>query len=180
MQHGTLAFPEAVHDACAGKVPVPVPALDDPLILPLQGTRPVAGILKRPHDPGFAVYPVSHSGQGLPVEEVQSPFNGICKTIGRSIFPVVVFVFIQVTEGQEQGIPVYGWTVDEGERILELLEMGIDGIITNDPVRAAKISKRYQKLNPAQRVLLTYRRFWNVFYKMGLWKAVDAAAENSF
>ena len=70
---------------------------------------------------------------------------------------------------QEQGVPVYGWTVDDGKRILELLEMGIDGIITNDPVRAAKISKRYQSLNPAQRTLLSYRRFWNVFYKMGLW-----------
>ena len=78
---------------------------------------------------------------------------------------------------QAQGIPVYAWTVDEGERILELIEMGIDGIITNDPVRAAAISKRYQTLNPAQRTLLTYRRFWGIFYKMGLWGAPTTDAE---
>ena len=71
---------------------------------------------------------------------------------------------------QGQGVDVYGWTVDEGKRILELIEMGIDGIITNDPMRVAAIAERYQTLNPAQRTLLSYRRFWDVFYKLGLWE----------
>lgn len=70
---------------------------------------------------------------------------------------------------QDEGIEVYGWTVDDGQRILELIEMGIDGIITNDPIRAAKISARYQSLNPTQRTLLSYRKLWHIFYKMGLW-----------
>jgi glycerophosphoryl diester phosphodiesterase len=70
-----------------------------------------------------------------------------------------------------QGIDVYAWTVDEGERILELIEMGIGGIITNEPVRVAAITERYQALNPAQRTLLSYRRFWQVFYEMGLWES---------
>ncbi|MHC4289320.1 MAG: glycerophosphodiester phosphodiesterase family protein, partial [Planctomycetota bacterium] len=75
---------------------------------------------------------------------------------------------------QGQGIDVCGWTVDDGKRILELIEMGVNGIITNEPVRVAKIAERYQTLNPAQRTLLSYRRFWDVFYDMGLWGALSS------
>ena len=52
-----------------------------------------------------------------------------------------------------------------------MIEMGIGGIITNEPVRVAAIAARYQTLNPAQRTLLSYRRFWRVFYEMGLWES---------
>ncbi len=79
---------------------------------------------------------------------------------------------------QDQGIDAYAWTVDEGERILELIKMGIDGIITNDPVRVARIAKRYQALNPAQRTLLSYRRFWDIFYEMGLWESQSSNSIN--
>jgi glycerophosphoryl diester phosphodiesterase len=75
-----------------------------------------------------------------------------------------------VQEIKEHRFNVYGWTVDEPERILELIEMGIDGIITNDPLTTARIIRNYQALSPAQHSLLSFRRFWRVFYKMGLWK----------
>ena len=74
---------------------------------------------------------------------------------------------IRAIQGQE--MDVCGWTVDEGKRILALVEMGVDGIITNEPVRVAKIAERYQTLNPIQRTLLSYHQFWDVFYEMGLW-----------
>ena len=74
-----------------------------------------------------------------------------------------------VQEIKEHHFDVYGWTVDEPERILELIEMGIDGVITNDPRTLARIIKRYQALSPAQRSLVSFRRFWKVFIKLGLW-----------
>ncbi len=74
---------------------------------------------------------------------------------------------IRAIQGQE--MDVCGWTVDEGKRILALVEMGVDGIITNEPVRVTKIAERYQTLNPIQRTLLSYHQFWDVFYEMGLW-----------
>lgn len=75
-----------------------------------------------------------------------------------------------VQEIKEHHFDVYGWTVDEIERTVELIEMGIDGIITNDPPTVARIIKKYQALSPAQHTLLRFRRFWYVFKKMGLWK----------
>ena len=69
----------------------------------------------------------------------------------------------------EQGIPVYCWTVDDKMRALELLEMGIDGIVTNHPPKIAGLIKRYRTLGPAQHALLHFRRFWNALDDMALW-----------
>jgi glycerophosphoryl diester phosphodiesterase len=57
----------------------------------------------------------------------------------------------------------YAWTVNDTRPMLELIEMGIDGLNT-------EISEKYQTLNPIERSLLTYRRFWDVFREMGLWQ----------
>ncbi|MHC4291455.1 MAG: glycerophosphodiester phosphodiesterase family protein [Planctomycetota bacterium] len=91
----------------------------------------------------------------------------------------VAFVAVQekgVTPRMLRGIrsknkmAIYAWTVNDSRRMLELIEMGIDGLITDKPVRVAEISEKYQTLNPIERSLLTYRRFWDVFREMGLWQ----------
>jgi glycerophosphoryl diester phosphodiesterase len=68
-----------------------------------------------------------------------------------------------------RGIPVYVWTVDEPLPMVEFIEMGVDGIITNDPNLAREVVEELQSLNPVQRDLLKFRQFWKVFAKMGIW-----------
>jgi glycerophosphoryl diester phosphodiesterase len=67
-----------------------------------------------------------------------------------------------VRDVQEQGGRIYAWTVDDPMRMVELMELGIDGIITNDPKLAADIVRRFEALKPEQRVLLQFRDFWKI------------------
>jgi glycerophosphoryl diester phosphodiesterase len=67
-----------------------------------------------------------------------------------------------VRDVQEQGGRIYAWTVDDPMRMVELMELGIDGIITNDPMLAADIVRRFEALKPEQRVLLQFRDFWKI------------------
>ena len=70
-----------------------------------------------------------------------------------------------VQELQEQGVEVYAWTVDDPGRMVELMEMGIDGIITNDPVLARDVIRRYEALPLEYHVLLRFRDFWPALRK---------------
>jgi glycerophosphoryl diester phosphodiesterase len=38
-----------------------------------------------------------------------------------------------VTAAHGAGVELIAWTVDEPDRIAELAEMGVDGIVSNDP-----------------------------------------------
>jgi glycerophosphoryl diester phosphodiesterase len=55
---------------------------------------------------------------------VQVPFK-------RGPFPVVTAGFVRAAH--RTGLPVHVWTVNEEPRMLELLELGVDGIITDYP-----------------------------------------------
>ncbi len=70
-----------------------------------------------------------------------------------------------VKELQAQGMAVYAWTVDDPVRMVELMEMGIDGLITNDPILAKRVVERFLALPPDKRVLLRFRDFWPVLRK---------------
>ena len=76
-----------------------------------------------------------------------------------------------VKKMKERGIPVYVWTVDDPLQMIKFIEMGVDGIITNDPPLARKVIKKIQSLNAFQRNLLKFRRFWKIFQEMGLWES---------
>ena len=76
-----------------------------------------------------------------------------------------------IKEIQEKNIPIYSWTVNEPIRMVELIEAGIDGIITNDPPLAHKVVNKAKSLSSDQRILLKFRPFWKVLKKMGLWKS---------
>ena len=64
---------------------------------------------------------------------------------------------------QGLGMEVYPWTIDDPGRILELIEIGVDGIITNDPVLAHQVIERYWDVDPRKRLLFQFRQFWKLF-----------------
>ncbi len=74
-----------------------------------------------------------------------------------------------VEDLHEQGIAIYAWTVDDPARIIELIEAGVDGIITNDPSLARNIVDKVAALPASIRVLLRFRRFWLLFKELGWW-----------
>jgi glycerophosphoryl diester phosphodiesterase len=76
---------------------------------------------------------------------------------------------VLVRASQERGTRIYSWTVDDPLRMIELIELGVDGIITNDPRLAARVRDQVSELSPASRQLLRFRRFWGVFDEMGWW-----------
>ncbi len=49
----------------------------------------------------------------------------------------------QVADAHEKGIKVIPWTVNEVEEMINLLKMGVDGLITDYPDRALKLKKKW-------------------------------------
>jgi glycerophosphoryl diester phosphodiesterase len=70
-----------------------------------------------------------------------------------------------VRDIQEKGMKVYVWTVDDPVRIVELILLGVDGIITNDPEGTEDLMRRFRELTPEQRVLLRFKKFWDILRK---------------
>ncbi len=52
----------------------------------------------------------------------------------------------------------------------ELIEIGVDGIITNDPSLAARYVDAVKDLTATQRMLLQFRRFWPTFKERQWWQ----------
>jgi glycerophosphoryl diester phosphodiesterase len=68
----------------------------------------------------------------------------------------------------EHDMLVVAWTVDDPRRIVELVELGVDGIITNDPARCAEVIQRYRALSHEERALLHFGSFWRILRRMDL------------
>jgi len=62
---------------------------------------------------------------------------------------------------EEKGMKVYAWTVNDIDGILDLMEVGIDGIITDDPALARKAVEDIRKLSAMERFLFRFRHVWN-------------------
>ena len=60
----------------------------------------------------------------------------------------------------EKGIKVYAWTVNDIDGILDLMEVGIDGVITDDPALARKAVEDIRKLSSMERLLFKFRHVW--------------------
>ncbi len=73
-------------------------------------------------------------------------------------------------------IDVYVWTVDDPRRMIELMALGVDGLITNDPVLCADIVRRYSKLTAEQRVLIRFRSFWRILKQLDIWEQLPGPA----
>ena len=48
-----------------------------------------------------------------------------------------------VMQTREQGLPLYVWSVYDTEKMLQYLEMGVSGIITDWPEEARAVADRY-------------------------------------
>jgi glycerophosphoryl diester phosphodiesterase len=64
-------------------------------------------------------------------------------------------------EAHEKGLFVYAWTVNDVDGILDLMEIGIDGLITDDPALAFKAIRDIRQLSPMERLLLRFRHLWD-------------------
>lgn len=60
-------------------------------------------------------------------------------------------------------MPVYVWTVNDIDTMLDMLELGVDGLITDDPALAAEVIAKVTELLPAERLMLRFRNLWDPF-----------------
>lgn len=81
-----------------------------------------------------------------------------------------------VAQLREKKIPVFAWTVDDPVRIIELLGMGVDGIITNEPSKVRKVVNAYFAVPAELRPLLRFRRLWDVLLEEKKFKPLRKAA----
>ncbi len=47
--------------------------------------------------------------------------------------------------------------------MLDMMELGVDGLITDDSALAVEVIRSVQELLPAERLLLRFRHFWGLF-----------------
>jgi glycerophosphoryl diester phosphodiesterase len=59
-----------------------------------------------------------------------------------------------IRSAQAVGKPVYVWTVNDPERMIRLMGLGVDGLITNRPALGNEIVTEHGKMSPAQRLFL--------------------------
>jgi glycerophosphoryl diester phosphodiesterase len=64
-------------------------------------------------------------------------------------------------EAHENGLKVYAWTVNDVDGILDLMEVGIDGLITDDPALAFRAIKDIRRLSHTERLMLRFRHSWD-------------------
>ena len=62
---------------------------------------------------------------------------------------------------RKNGMKVYAWTVNDMDGILDLMEVGIDGVITDDPAMARKAIDDIRKLSGLERLLFKFRHVWD-------------------
>jgi glycerophosphoryl diester phosphodiesterase len=59
-----------------------------------------------------------------------------------------------IRSAQAAGKPVYVWTINNPSRMIQMIGLGVDGLITNRPALAKEVIARYQKMTHAQRLSL--------------------------
>ena len=66
-----------------------------------------------------------------------------------------------IREAHEKGLMVYAWTVNDVDGILDMMEVGIDGLITDDPALAIAAIQDIGQLSPMERLILRFRHLWD-------------------
>ena len=85
-----------------------------------------------------------------------------------------------VTDARARGMPVFAWTVDDPARIVELLELGVDGIITNEPTRTRKVVDAFFAIPVEFRSLLRFRRLWDFLLQRDEFRSLADMAGEEF
>jgi glycerophosphoryl diester phosphodiesterase len=62
-----------------------------------------------------------------------------------------------------KNMPVYVWTVNDVDKMLAMLELGVDGMITDEPGLTTEVIANVAKLLPAERFMLRFRHLWDPF-----------------
>ena len=70
---------------------------------------------------------------------------------------------VLLRNADKKNMPVYVWTVNDVDSMLDMLEIGVDGLITDDPALAAEVIANVAELLPAERLMLRFRHLWNPF-----------------
>lgn len=64
-----------------------------------------------------------------------------------------------VRRARNEGLLLHVWTVNRASEMADLIEMGVDGLITDDPALAVRVREELAELTTAERVLLQLRTF---------------------
>lgn len=64
-----------------------------------------------------------------------------------------------IEEAQQRDMEVYAWTVNRAAQMANMIERGVDGIITDDPELAIRVRNEMQELTTAERLLLQFQQF---------------------
>lgn len=64
-----------------------------------------------------------------------------------------------LSAAKQQNMKVYAWTVNKTSVMAEMIEMGIDGIITDHPKIAVQVREEIQQLTTAERLVLRFQNF---------------------
>jgi glycerophosphoryl diester phosphodiesterase len=59
-----------------------------------------------------------------------------------------------IRNAHRAGKPVYVWTVDDPAKMVRMIGLGVDGLITNRPGVAREVLDHYMRMTEAERVLL--------------------------
>jgi glycerophosphoryl diester phosphodiesterase len=60
---------------------------------------------------------------------------------------------------QQAGKDLHVWTVNDRQRMSALIDLGVDGILTDDPARLRSVLEERSQLNDAEKALLTFRNW---------------------
>lgn len=55
-----------------------------------------------------------------------------------------------------QGREVHVWTVNQKQDMIDLIVMGVDGLITDDPALAVQVREELQNMSAVERLLLRW------------------------
>jgi glycerophosphoryl diester phosphodiesterase len=63
-----------------------------------------------------------------------------------------------IRRARANNMEVYGWTVNSADSIAEMIELGVDGIITDYPGLASRVRDELFEMSKAERLLLRFRK----------------------
>lgn len=65
-----------------------------------------------------------------------------------------------VEEAHAKGMEVYAWTINDEMQMLDMMDMGVDSLITDLPTTARQVIRRRSELSPSQLILLRFSDLW--------------------